>query len=177
MGTSGSGKTTLGRRLGVALALPFIELDALNWLPGWYDLNLNEPEEFVRQVARAVSADAWVSDGNYGLVRRLIWARATDLIWLDYSRAVIMPRIIGRSLWRSLTKAEVWAGTGNREHWREWFKRDHLIRWAWETHKGRRIRFEAALAEPGLEHLRVHRLRHPREAEPLVQRLSREAQS
>ena len=111
MGTSGSGKTTLGRRLSAALGVPIIELDTINWLSHWYDLSLNEPDQFVRRVALAIAPDAWVSDGKHGLVRRLIWARATDPIWLDYSRAVIMPRIIGRSLWRSLTKAVVWAAT------------------------------------------------------------------
>lgn len=165
MGTSGSGKTTLGGKLGRALGLPFIELDAINWLPGWHDLNLKDPAEFTRRVEAALAPEAWVSDGNYGTVRGLIWRRATHLVWLDYSRAVILPRIIRRSLWRSITQQELWPGTGNRERWSEWLNRDHLIWWSWRTHKGRRVRFETLLADLALKHLKVIRITHPRDAE------------
>ncbi|HEX5380024.1 MAG TPA: hypothetical protein VFW47_15715 [Phenylobacterium sp.] len=174
MGTSGSGKTTLGRRLGAALDLPFIELDAINWQADWRDLNLHDPDEFVRRVEAAIAPAAWVSDGNYGLVRPRIWARATHLVWLDYDRSVIMPRVIGRSLARALDRKELWPGTGNRERFSAWLSPDHPIRWAWRTHNSRRGRLEAALAEPASAHLQVHRLRHPREAGPLVARLAAE---
>ena len=175
MGTSGSGKTTLGRRLSGALGLPFIELDAINWQAGWYDLNQNDPAEFIRRVETALAPEAWVSDGNYGIVRKHIWSRATDLVWLDYDRSVIMPRVIGRSVARALDRKELWPGTGNREEWRQWFTdKDHPIRWAWRTHNDRRRRLEITLGEPGLGHLRIHRLRHPREAEGLVAALKTE---
>ena len=35
MGNSSSGKSTLAERLSRALELPLVELDALNWEPGW----------------------------------------------------------------------------------------------------------------------------------------------
>ena len=35
VGTSGAGKTTLARRIAALLMLPHIELDAINWQPGW----------------------------------------------------------------------------------------------------------------------------------------------
>jgi adenylate kinase family enzyme len=174
MGTSGSGKTTLGRRLGQALDLPFIELDAINWQAGWRDLNATDPEEFVRRVTQAIAPDAWVSDGNYSRVRPLIWARATHLIWLDYDRSVIMPRVIGRSLARALDGRELWPGTGNRERFQEWLSPDHPIRWAWRTHKDRRVRIEASLAGPDCAHLQIHRLRRPAEADHLLSRLAGE---
>src|SRR6516225_11196739 len=98
VGTSGSGKTTLARALAAQLALPHIELDAVNWQAGWRDLSRTDPDEFIRRVTRAVAAEAWVVDGNYGLVREFVWRRATHLIWLDYDRPVIMCRVIGRSL-------------------------------------------------------------------------------
>ena len=35
-GNSGGGKTTLAARLAQVLNAPFVELDALNWQPGWW---------------------------------------------------------------------------------------------------------------------------------------------
>ena len=45
-----------------------------------------------------VAGNASVLDGNYGIVRDLVWRRATHLIWLDYDRPIIMYRVIRRSL-------------------------------------------------------------------------------
>jgi len=120
VGTSGSGKTTLARALAAQLALPYVELDAVNWQAGWRDLSRNDPDEFVRRVTLAVAADAWVVDGNYGLVRDFVWRRATHLVWLDYERRIVMYRVIRRTLVRAALRTEMWAG--NRERWR------HMLR-------------------------------------------------
>ena len=162
VGTSGSGKSTLARGLGKTLGLRFIELDAINWQPGWRALDQEDKTEFRRRVAEATAGDGWVSDGNYGTVREDLWARASHLVWLDYERAVIMRRVITRSVIRAIDGKELWSG--NRENWRSWLDADHPIRWAWDTWKSRRERYEAMLAEPDHAHLRVLRLRHPREA-------------
>ena len=171
VGSSGSGKTTLARQLSSELALPFVELDAVNWQAGWKDLNTHDPDEFVRRVEAAIAPDAWVTDGNYGRVRPMLWKRATHLVWLDYGREVIMPRVIRRSFHRAFTGQELWPGTGNRERFRDWLGKEHPIRWAWDTFHRRRAQYEAMLAEPGYEHLQVLRLRHPREADGLAARL------
>ena len=169
VGSSGSGKSTLARRLAAELSVPHIELDAINWQAGWKDLNSHDPDEFVRRVAAAVGQDAWVSDGNYGRVRDLVWNRATHLVWLDYERSVIMPRVIRRSIARAFDRTELWPGTGNREDWRMWFSKEHPIRWAWDTWARRRAEYAGRIADPRFSHLQVHRLRHPREAEGLVE--------
>jgi adenylate kinase family enzyme len=101
----------MAKGLATELALPHIELDALNWEAGWRDLSQTNPDEFVRRVTAAIAADAWVLDGNYGIVRDLVWCRATHLIWLDYDRPIIMYRVIRRSLVRAvLLRTEMWAG-------------------------------------------------------------------
>lgn len=65
IGASGAGKSTFARRLSAALGAPHVELDAINWQPGWRDLSGQDPEEFRRRVSAALAADAWVSDGNF----------------------------------------------------------------------------------------------------------------
>src|SRR5258707_9298493 len=83
-GTSGSGKTTPARRLAAALDLPCVELDAINWQPGWRSLSAIDPDRFVGRVDAATAAENWGADGNYAKVRELLWSRATHLVWLDY---------------------------------------------------------------------------------------------
>lgn len=168
IGSSGSGKTTLGRRLAAELGLEHVELDAVNWQPGWRDLNTHDPEEFVRRVAQAVSGDRWVTDGNYSKAAGPIRSRATDLVWLDYARPLIMSRVIRRSFLRAVSGDELWPGTGNRESFARWLQKDHPIRWAWDTYQSRRARNEALFADPALAHVNRWRLAHPREVEPLV---------
>jgi adenylate kinase family enzyme len=171
VGTSGSGKTTLAKALAAQLALPYVELDALNWQAGWRDLARNDPDEFVRRVALAIAVDAWVVDGNYGLVREFIWRRATHLVWLDYDRAVVMYRVILRSLVRALLRTELWAG--NRERWLRMLRPSHPIRWAWSTWRRRRREYEARIGQRDYADLVVLRLRRPREAEKLIRQLMR----
>jgi adenylate kinase family enzyme len=171
VGTSGSGKTTLAKALATQLVLPYIELDALNWQAGWRDLVRNDPDEFVRRVALAVAADVWVVDGNYGLVREFVWRRATHLVWLDYDRAVVMYRVIRRSLVRAILRTELWAG--NRERWLHMLRPSHPIRWAWSTWRRRRREFEERIGQRDYADLVVLRLRRPREAEKLIRQLMR----
>jgi adenylate kinase family enzyme len=166
VGTSGAGKTTLARRIASHLGLPHIELDAINWQSGWYDLTRHDPQEFVRRVTEAIRAEAWVVDGNYGLVRDSVWRRATHLVWLDYERWVIMARVISRTFMRALLRTELWAG--NRERWRHMLRPSHPIRWAWSTWERRRRETAERLRRTEYAHLAVLRLRDPREVQRAV---------
>jgi adenylate kinase family enzyme len=81
IGTSCVGKTLFARSLARVLSSPHIELDALYWQPNWV---ARPPDEFRALTARALAQDCWVTDGNYGAVRNLVWSRATTVIWLNY---------------------------------------------------------------------------------------------
>ena len=168
VGTSGSGKTTMARRLAGVLGIPHVELDALHWEPGWTEAS---EEVFRERVERALSGDAWVTDGNYGKVRDLIWPRAQMVVWLDYSLPVIMRRLGYRTMWRVVTREELW--NGNRERIREaLFSRESIILWALQTYRKHRRDYPALLARPEHSHLRLARLRSPRAANCWLERMS-----
>ncbi len=169
IGSSGSGKTTLGRRLAAALDLKQVELDAVNWQAGWRGLHLEDPEEFRRRAALETEGERWVCDGNYSVLRGVLWPRATHAVWLDYDRPIIMARVIRRSLIRGLGGGELW--NGNVEEPGKWLHASHPIRWSWDNWRRVRDRYEAAFADPVNGHIALHRLRRPREAEGIERRL------
>jgi adenylate kinase family enzyme len=169
IGQSGAGKTTLAKSLAGALGLSCVELDAVQWQPGWQALQETDRAEFIRRVDAATAGDAWVVDGNYKAVRHLTWGRATHLVWLDYARRVIMWRVISRTLIRLVLRTELWSG--NREDWRTLVHPEHPIWWAWSTWRRHRREWGEALAGDAYAHLTVLRLRRPGEAAGVVGRL------
>ena len=112
IGTSGSGKTTLGRALAARLAIPFVELDSIIHQANWVAL---PDAEFRARVAALADVERWVIDGNYHVVRDLVWDRATTIVWLDLPRWQIMAQVIWRSVSRAAMRKELW--NGNRERW------------------------------------------------------------
>jgi len=159
IGSSGSGKTTFGKALASRLGVRFVELDALFHQPEWTPL---PDEEFRARIAEVVTANAWVIDGNYGVVRPLVLQRATTVVWLDYSRSRVMTRVIRRSATRLVTREELW--NGNREQLRSWIDPEHPIRWSWSHHHRKRAEYASRFAEPQYRHLDVRRFRTPRDA-------------
>jgi adenylate kinase family enzyme len=161
VGATGSGKTTLARQLAQALDLPHVELDALYWGPGWTE---TPRDEFRQRVRSALDGSFWVTDGNYGKARDIIWERATDLIWLDYSLPLIWSRLFRRAVYRIYHQEELWGG--NRESWRgQFFSRDSLFLYALSSRKRHHETYPAILAQPEYAHLGVRRLRSPGETE------------
>jgi adenylate kinase family enzyme len=147
--------------------VPFVELDAIFHQPGWTPL---PDTEFCARVREIVAGDAWVIDGNYGVVRPLVLQRATTVVWLDYSRPLIMTRVIRRSVVRAVTRQELW--NGNREHVRSWVDADHPIRWSWSHHHRKRAEYESRFAEPRYQHLAVRRFSTPRTANTWLRAVS-----
>jgi len=64
-GTSGSGKTTLARHIAAVLNVPYFEIDACYHGPGW-----TVRPGFASDVADFVAQPAWVTEWQYGQVRR-----------------------------------------------------------------------------------------------------------
>jgi len=167
IGTSGSGKTTLARQLAERLDIPHVELDALHWQSGWTS---TEIPLLLARVTVALAGDTWVVDGNYNSLRDVTWARADTLIWLDYSLPLVLSRITSRTARRLITRTELW--NGNRERWGSVFSRDSIILWSLTTWGKNRRRYRQQFAQPDFVHLRLIRLRSPRETRRWLQSLA-----
>lgn len=161
VGTTGSGKTRFARRLAETLGAEHVELDALFWGEDWIERPL---AVFQQSATEAASRQKWVIDGNYAAVRPAVWGRADTLVWLDYSFGLVVFRLLRRTLYRVFTREELFSG--NRESVATAFiSRNSLFVWAWQTHWSRRARYPLEFANPKYRHLRVVRVRSPREAE------------
>lgn len=133
IGTTGSGKTTLARQLAARLDLPYAEQDAWNHLADW---QAAPTEQFRARVAAFTAQPTWVLDGNYSRAQDLSLARADTLIWLDYPAGVVFWQLLRRTLRRMTSGEELW--NGNRESWRTFLGRDHILLWFFKTHWKRR---------------------------------------
>jgi adenylate kinase family enzyme len=165
VGTSGSGKTTYGAALARRLGVPHVELDALSWEANWVSV---APAVLRERVVRAVAADEWVVDGNYSATRDLVWGRADTVVWLDFPFALVMWRVIARTLRRSLRGDVLWSG--NRESVRLALSRDSIILWARTTFHRRRRDYPRLFREhPGV---RFVRLRSPTQARRFLEAIA-----
>jgi adenylate kinase family enzyme len=157
VGTSCAGKTTFARDLATALACSVIQLDELYWGPDW---TARPQEEFVGSVARATAGPRWVVDGNYSIIRDVVWTRATAIIWLNLSFPVIFARAVRRTVVRSISQEPLYAG--NRESLRRaFFTRESILLWVLTTYWERRRRYPTLRASPNYPGLAWFELKRP----------------
>jgi hypothetical protein len=92
----------------------------------------------------------------------VLWSRADTVIWLDYSRPVVMRRVLRRSAARTLLRRRIFGG--NVETLAAWLRPDHPAWWAWAHYAGRRAEIASRCADARFAPLDVVRLATPREA-------------
>ena len=143
IGTSGSGKSTFAEKLAGEAGIAHLELDVINWRPGWYDRSREETEAFLADVDQATSQRDWVLAGNYSVTRPIVLPRVTHLVWMDLPLWLVMAQVIPRSIRRASAKdRDVFNGC--REDWPRLVRADHPIRWALTTHHSRRPKYVVA---------------------------------
>jgi adenylate kinase family enzyme len=167
VGTSCSGKTTFAKNLSRILNVKHIELDAINWLPDWVE---RPKEEFLSLVEEAAAGNAWVFDGNYTRTREIVWARATTIVWLDYSFPRTFYRALNRTTRRAFTGETMWSG--NRETFGMAFlSRDSILLWVLTTYHKKRRRYSELLRDEKLSEKEVFIFRHPSQAEKFLRQV------
>ena len=86
------------------------------------------------------------ADRSHGQGRALLAARADLLVWLDLSRWRVVQQVGRRTLRRRLRREVLWNGNIEPRLWTIFTDPEHIVRWAWSTHRtsARRV---AALRE------------------------------
>jgi adenylate kinase family enzyme len=169
IGTSCAGKTTFAASLAAAMGIAHVELDALHWEPGWVEVSA---DVFRGRVAAATAGDAWVVDGNYSVVRDIVWPRVDTLVWLDYALPLVLWRATRRTLRRAFLGEP--CCNGNRESLGRSLSRDSIILWVLQTHAQRRREFGKLLPECAGRGIKVVILRTPNAAERWLREVRRE---
>ena len=165
-GITGSGKTTFARELARRTGLPYYELDAYYHGPGWQPIPTFEVD-----VAAAAEQPEWVFDSHgYPQVRDLLWSRADTVIWLDYSRPVVMRRVLARSAARAITGRPIF--NGNTETFRAWLSPEHPVQWAVTNYRRRREQMWQGFTEARFGHLRRVRICRPQAAAVWLERVA-----
>jgi len=144
-------------------------MDGIFWGPDWY---WPSDEEFFTNLREAFKKDAWVLDGNYTRSIPIKWEKVEIVIWLDYSFIRTLCQALIRAVKRSITKEELWAGTGNRESFKKsFFSKDSIILWTIKTHGTVRHKYLDYMKDekyPGIQFLR---LKSPSESKTFLEQL------
>jgi hypothetical protein len=114
--------------------------------PGWTRL---PPGEFEHRVTSMIDGPTWVVDGNYPMVRDLVWSRADTVVHLDVTMARMLWRLVPRTLGRSLRQTELW--NGNHEDLGNLLKLDlevNIILWSVSNFRRHRRTIRAAMDDP-----------------------------
>ena len=123
----GGGKTALGKALAAKLGLPFVELDALHWLPDWHERPGEEFKQLVQETLDDLGG-GWVVDGQYGgKLGSSVLERADTLMWLELPWRVVFWRTFKRTIRRARDKNLICGE--NVESWRLTFFSRHSILW------------------------------------------------
>jgi adenylate kinase family enzyme len=137
VGPTGSGKSTLGNQLAERHGLPHVELDELQWMPGW----VSNPE-FQQLAARAIAQPQWIIEGGYVKPIQNAWPLADQVIWLDLPFRVVLSQLVIRSIRRIRSQEPIC--NGNRETFRKTFlSPDSLLIWLLKTYQKRRRLFQS----------------------------------
>jgi adenylate kinase family enzyme len=167
VGCSGSGKTTTGKLIAKKLGYPYVELDEIQWKPNWTE---STEEELFTNLERSLAGESWVLDGNYSKTVPIKWKRVQLIVWLDLPYWLILYQVISRTIRRSLTSEELWAG--NRETlWKAFFHRDSIIWWSLTNLAKNRRQYLAAMSDARYSHIRFVRIRSRKELAVFVSAL------
>ena len=160
-GNSCSGKSTLGAGLAAHLRVPFVELDAINWQPGWVSLAEKDPDELERRLAEATTGDGWVVAGSYmTFSKRVFWPRVETVVWLDLPAYRLVWRMLIRSWKRARSKKLLW-GTNYERFWpnlKFWNREDSLAWWIVTQQKRKRMGMYSSMEDRAWRHINFIRL-------------------
>lgn len=98
IGHSGSGKSTLAAFLSERFSVPLLHIDAIHFLPGWVERELEDELAIMRAFLDENEERGWVIDGNYRKLEHERRMEEADLIiYLNFNRWACWLRAFKRS--------------------------------------------------------------------------------
>lgn len=158
----------MAARLGQLLDLPHTEIDGLFHGPNWVPRT-----DFRDDVVRLTREPKWITEWQYGQVRRMLAERADSLIWLDFSMPVSMTRLVRRTIRRRVRREVLWHGNAEAPLHTIFTNPDHIIRWGWQTRN--KLKTLVPELDSNFPGLRVVRLTTPKDAEKWLERVAVQA--
>lgn len=131
----------MASRIGALLGIEHVEIDGLYHGPNWIPR-----EQFLLDVTTFSSAPRWVTEWQYRSVRDLLADEADLLVWLNLSRFTVMRQVVVRTVRRRMRREVLWNGNIEPPLRTFFSDRNHIVRWAWNTHSTSALRI-AALRE------------------------------
>ena len=108
------------------------------WKANWIESGNEEFRNNIKEEMR--DKTGYVINGNYNKVKDITCGNCDTIIWLDYSRFIVMYRVIKRTFIRVFTKEILWQG--NIETFKKSFlSKDSIIIWAWKTYSIRKKQY------------------------------------
>ncbi len=143
------------------MGIPCVELDGINWLPGWVGLDKTDPDELIKRLKAATAGESWITVGSYTrYAQAAFWPRLDSIIFLDLPRWRLILRVIRRSWKRWRSQEQLWATTNTESFWKTlsvWRGEESLIWWIWNNFEKRQRQVEDAKVDPQWQHVRfVH---------------------
>jgi hypothetical protein len=138
IGCAGSGKSTLARQLADRTGLPLVERDALGdeGSPG-----------YLSAITEMTAQPRWILDGSPYYADALVCAAADTVVFLDYPKALVLWRALGRTASIELLRRH--AGAHRPQGLAALRDREHALRWAWTSHAGRHREGLALMGDRG----------------------------
>ena len=136
IGSSGAGKSTFAKRLGSALDIPVIHLDAEYWQAGWRE---TPKPEWAEKLSKMLAAESWIMDGNFSGTLDLRLQSCDAAIMLELPARVCLWRVSKRFLrYRNQVRPDMAAGCNEKLDW-------EFIVWIWRYQKQTASRVKAML--------------------------------
>ena len=170
-GSSCSGKSTLARQLADHFDYPCVDLDALNWMPGWVGLNSTDPARLEARMREATAGEEWVVAGAYTqFAQKTFWPRLQTVIFLDLPLWVLMYRVVIRT-WRRSQRRELLWGTNYESFWKllkVWRPEDSLLAWIVRYYHRRRRQTLDFIIDPRWAHIHFIHIRSPAQVQAML---------
>lgn len=166
VGFRGAGKTTLAMEVSSLRGYERISHDAV-LLDA--DRRPRESDQVEADLERLLPEDQWILDGHVGYMPEFVWRRSTSVIWLDYSRGVLLARQIQRARSNKGILPRLIGAGGKYARPKEMLLRG---RRTWQTHAKNQARDDTILQRLEAEGCNVIRIESDKDRRSLIESLA-----